>query len=498
MHRTDLPGQEPRTAFLLVVVRGRRVLATQRNRRRGEARDLAREPTANDPREMTADKRHRHHKLSTRFVGMMRRGCLQSLRIQFLVLLAALCVPAGAVRAQDQEQPPERHHPAEAPENAAWSWTVDGNAFFAYNFQQRKFADFWAWESQNWGMVRAARSIGPGRLTVQGMFSLEPWTIGTLVYAKLDGLFSGQRVEAGGSPQVFQTGESFHSAPIVNYQHPHDLVMGLGASYRYDAGRAAYTVSADLVGSPALGPTPFMHRESARDNPQVPLSHHNLDSTHVTPGVVTVGVEASGFTIESSVFRGEEPDENRLNIDRPRLDSWSARAGWHRGPWQAQVSGGYLHEPEWFDPYDVTRLTASIGFDGAIRSRPLAATLAWGENREHNGFNQASDGYLLEWDLRATDMSTLYGREELVAKQIFGLGPEPRGFAHRHLYSRIDALTLGYVHDLPIVRWSRIGVGADITVYHMSPDMIDYFGGSKSFHAFVRWRPARTSSAHVH
>ena len=43
-------------------------------------------------------------------------------------------------------------------------------------------------------------------------------------------------------------------------------------------------------------------------------------------------------------------------------------------------------------------------------SRPLAATLAWGHHREDNGFNDHADGYLLEWDLRATDRTALYGR----------------------------------------------------------------------------------------
>ena len=85
---------------------------------------------------------------------------------------------------------------------------------------------------------------------------------------------------------------------------------------------------------------------------------------------------------EASAFRGEEPDEDRLDIDRPRLDSWSARGSWRQGPWQAQFSGGHLKEPEWFDPYDVTRLTASVAFNGAVGSRPLAATFAWGQNRE--------------------------------------------------------------------------------------------------------------------
>ena len=44
--------------------------------------------------------------------------------------------------------------------------------------------------------------------------------------------------------------------------------------------RVRYVFGADLVGSPTLGPTPFMHRESARNNPQVPIgaSQPRLDA----------------------------------------------------------------------------------------------------------------------------------------------------------------------------------------------------------------------------
>ena len=100
-----------------------------------------------------------------------------------------------------------------------------------------------------------------------------------------------------------------------------------------------------------------MHRESARDNPQVPLTHHDMDSTHITEGVLRAGVETGPMTFEASVFRGEEPDQddNRYNIETPALDSWAARVSWHRGPWQAQFSGGHLHKPEWFEPYETTR-----------------------------------------------------------------------------------------------------------------------------------------------
>jgi hypothetical protein len=54
------------------------------------------------------------------------------------------------------------------------------------------------------------------------------------------------------------------------------------------------------------------------------------------------------------------------------------------------------------------------------------------------------------------------------------------------------------VRDIAPARWGRLGIGADATVYRMSQDMIEFFDGSRSFHVFLRWRPARTSSVHVH
>jgi hypothetical protein len=370
----------------------------------------------------------------------------------------------------------------------AWTWTGDANVIAGYNYQKRQFANFSAWESQNWWMGTGARPIAAGTLTIAGMMSLEPLTVGKLVYA------GGLNVHGGGSPQLFQTGESYQGAPLVNYQHPHDLLMGLGATYRLPTSRVTYIVGADLVGSPTLGPTPFMHRNSARDNPQAPLTHHFLDSSHVTPGVVRVGVEAGSFTFETSAFRGAEPDENRYNIERPALDSYAGRIVWRRGAWNAQVSGGRLHVPEWFEPYDQTRLTASIGFDGAVGERPLAVTLAWGENREFTPYRGVADGYLLEADYTATDRTTLYGRAEKARKEILGLGYHPRGFGHPHVFSNIDAVTLGAVRDIAVPMRGRFGIGADVTLYGMSPDMAFYYAGSRSYHAFLRWRP--TASAH--
>jgi len=434
--------------------------------------------------------------------------------IQYLVSIAAACLIAAPrlasaqdpdQHAPDEPQPPAHQHGAMAPPAGSWTWSTDANIFVGYNYQQRKFADFSAIESQNWFMASGQRQVGAGRLTLNGMFSLEPWTIGRLVYG--DGVFGGQRVYAftatgervpvGGSPQAFQTGESYLGSPLINYQHPHDLFMELGATYRFGAGPAKYRLEADLVGAPALGPVTFMHRESARDNPSVPLTHHYMDATHITTGVVSSGVEVKSIAIEGSVFRGEEPDENRTNIDTPRLDSWSVRGSWRRGPWDAQVSSGRLHKPEWFEPVDVVRTTASIGYNGLLASRPLAMTVAWGRNRDVGLF--ALDGYLLEWDWRLARRDTFYGRGESMLKEIFGLGVHPAGLLnHPRNFSHIDALTVGYVRDIPTISWSRVGIGADITVYRTSPDLIEFYGSPHSYHVFFRWRPRTSAPAHVH
>src|SRR5690242_9969008 len=88
----------------------------------------------------------------------------------------------------------------------AWRWTFNGNLFAGINYQHRKFDDFKTFESQNWAMALGEKPLGEGRLMVHSMVSLEPFTLKKI-----------------GSPQVFQTGETFRDARLIDYQHPHDL-----------------------------------------------------------------------------------------------------------------------------------------------------------------------------------------------------------------------------------------------------------------------------------
>lgn len=214
-------------------------------------------------------------------------------------------------------------------------------------------------------MGSASRSLGAGALQLRVMLSPDP--------------LMGKE----GYPLLLATGETADgSSHLVDRQHPHDLFMELSASYtrHFDHERAAY-IYAGLPGEPAFGPPAFMHRTAAMANPEAPISHHWLDSTHITFGVVTAGYVSGDWKIETSAFRGREPDQNRYDIESPKLDSGSVRVSWNPTEnWALQASYADLKSPEQLDPAtDETRWSVSalyarpVGQDGLV-----AATLAYG------------------------------------------------------------------------------------------------------------------------
>ena len=274
----------------------------------------------------------------------------------------------------------------------------------------------------------ASGPSAPRGCALTSMLSFEPFTLRDI-----------------GSPQVFQTGETFRRAALVDYQHPHDLLMGLGAELRMPTGRVMTILGADIVGSPTLGPPIFMHRPSAAENPQAPLSHHHLDSTHITPGVIRGGIEMQGIKLEASVFQGREPDEDRLDLDLGTLDSYATRLSFTRGAWYAQASAGWLTKPEVVTPYDATRLTASVAYTRGDDRRAIAWMAAFGQNREIHGNLEA---YLLEATLRTSVRDSFYTRVESVAKDILDVGFHPVNTFHPHRQSQVGAATVGYIRDV--------------------------------------------------
>jgi hypothetical protein len=371
----------------------------------------------------------------------------------------------------------EHAHDGAAPDEPAWMWSWNANVFFGWNYQLRKFTDFQRVESQNWFMGGGERQLGAGRLRLHTMLSLEPFTIQPL-----------------GSPEVFQTGETYKQAPLIDYQHPHDLFMDLGATYTHPIRHGRTFAELAVVGSPALGPTPFMHRPSAAENPTVPLSHHQMDATHITHGVITGGITQGELTFAGSWFRGAEPDENRKDIELGALDSYSGQVSWTRGGCRSQFSAAHLTKPEWVEPfYDMTRITASIEYTSATGR--IATLWSWGQNREIHGI---LDAYLFEATLRSRGRQAWYTRAELAVKDILGAGGRhPPGFVHFHPLSRVGGFTAGYVFDVLVSRAGRFGIGGDATVYRVPPNLLDNYGAPASFHVFLRYRPDH-GMTHMH
>jgi hypothetical protein len=383
--------------------------------------------------------------------------------------LAALAIallaftPAAALAQHD-------HAAMLAAMDAKWKWNVDAAGTLNLNIQERKFKDITQVESQNWLMVMGGKKLGKTRLSLHGMFSLEPFTLRDL-----------------GSAQVFQTGETFDRRPLIDYQHPHDLFMALSATLTGDAAaKTKWSLTGALVGEPTLGPMAFMHRASSEGNPTAPLSHHTADSTHITHGVVAAGLTRGSVTAEASIFHGREPDENRLDVEMGKLDSFAGRVWFRRGPWAAQVSGGHLEQPDVTEFADLNRYTASVEYGAADAALKFTALFGVNHHPKLSGADVREYAWLTDIAWRARPSDVLYLRAELVDKDILEAGGyDPPEFAHAHPLSRVGALTLGYQRRVAQFAHGNLGVGGDATVYRTPPNLRFAYGRPLSVHVFL-------------
>ncbi|MBV9924421.1 MAG: hypothetical protein JOZ96_05215 [Acidobacteria bacterium] len=366
-----------------------------------------------------------------------------------------------------------------------WTLMFHGEAKIGVNAQggPRGVTKF---ESQNWFMPMASRGVGRGTLELRGMFSAEPLT------------YSG-----AGSPQLFQTGEVYRGRPIVDAQHPHDLLMELSAKYTLPVGeRGSWFAYFGYPGEPALGPVAFMHRASASENPSAPLAHHLQDSTHIAFGVFTTGFTYRWLKVEGSVFNGREPDEDRYGFEAGPWDSRSVRVSVAPSAnWVFQYSYGLLKNPELLHEGDTRRQTASVQYNRPLRRGNWATGLIWGRNREgHEGDTFRLNSYTLESTLNFLDRNYVYTRLELVDKKDI-LRPEDLrklGYGeHAHPQFRIGAYTFGYVRDLYAGDKYTLGLGGNTTLYS-KPEALDALYGRNpvSYKMFLRIRLGGRGAGH--
>jgi hypothetical protein len=306
-------------------------------------------------------------------------------------------------------------------------------------------------------MTMAQRPLGDGTFGVRAMLSPEP--------------FMG----ASGYPLLLATGETADGVShLVDRQHPHDLFMELAATYsRNITANSSVFIYGGLPGEPALGPPAFMHRLSGMDNPEAPISHHWLDSTHITFGVVTAGVVLDNWKFEASTFRGREPDQYRYDIERPYLDSVAGRVSWNPvRELSLQVSYGHINSPEQLAPsVNENRLTASAIYTTPFGDGHLwSTTVAWGRKMLSSG--DTLDAYLLESSAILKNNWTLFMRAEQVAENelthhIPGL--EERVFG-------VAKVSVGGIYDFVRTEHAKFGVGGLVSRYVLPNDLKPVYG----------------------
>ncbi|HYU90501.1 MAG TPA: hypothetical protein VE966_08655 [Gemmatimonadales bacterium] len=360
-----------------------------------------------------------------------------------------------------------------------WTLMVHGRGYFQYDWQGGARGSCQL-GIVNWAMGAATRPLGAGQLQLRAMLSAEPWTIGSRGY-----------------PLLVQSGETYRGAALHDRQHPHDLFMELAALYERPVARnVGLSLYLAPVGEPAVGPVAFPHRPSAADDPLAPISHHWQDGTHITFGVVTVGVFTRVVKLEASWFNGREPDDHRTGFDYAgrRLDSYSAR--WTVNPgqrWSIAAWYGYVKSPEVLHPdeslhrYGVAALTTQpFGRHGQ-----WASALIWGAN-DPIGAGQASNSVVLESGVDFDKKNAVFGRAEYVRKSAADLGiasvPPTADYD-------VGALALGYLRTVGSVAGLATGVGARGSINFVPSSLEGEYGGRTpvGLAVYVRLQP---TSAH--
>ena len=319
--------------------------------------------------------------------------------------------------------------------------------------------------SESMPMLMAQRNADTVRVALKAMQSLDP--------------LMGKR----GYPLLLQTGENADGiTPLIDRQHPHDLIMELAASASLPLSeRTSAFVYAGYPGEPALGPPTFMHRYSAYANPEAPISHHWLDSSHTSYGVFTSGLVSGHWKTELSAFNGREPDPFRWNLDPLRIDSWSGRLSWNPLDSLAlQLSYGAIHSPEAIEPgINVRRYTISAVLDRALAPGHWQSTLAWGQNRASPGANSAA--WLLESNLGYAHHN-FFARAESAGKNELVIA----GALSGRLFT-VTKFSAGYLYEFRLARHLNLGFGALLSTYALPAALVVEYGSHpRSYMLYTR------------
>lgn len=333
-----------------------------------------------------------------------------------------------------------------------WTLMAHGMLNLVYDHQSGRRGDDEAFAS---GMLMgmASHSLGNGTVQFKAMLSPDPI------------------MGPSGYPLLLASGETANGRDrLIDRQHPHDFFMELSGSVSQNIGpKSSLFLYGGLPGEPAFGPPAFMHREAIMDSPEAPITHHWLDSTHISFGVLTAGIVLDRVKVEASRFNGREPDQHRWNIETGPLDSTAVRVSWNPTRTLAlQGSWGHFVDPEQLEPgVDQKRWSASALWAKEVAPGwKLAGTLAWGRKTLH-GHND--DAVAAEASLRHAQW-TIFGRGEMTENR--ELTDVEDGPAYR-----VGKVSIGAVRDFKVAEHLSVGAGGLFAVNFVPDALALPYGG---------------------
>jgi plastocyanin len=299
-------------------------------------------------------------------------------------------------------------------------------------------------------------------------------------------------IERGfGYPLLYQSGEQYKGLPLHDRQHPHDFISELAVTFSHKFNdKQSFYLYAGYPGEPALGPPMYLHRISGMNIPDAPIGHHWQDATHITFGVLTAGYSFGKAKFEASAFNGTEPNENRWNFDKPRLNSFSGRFSFNPTKnWAFQISHGYLKNPEPLEPEIriLRKTTASAIYNKKFDDEHnFAGTFVWGQNYA-NG--DRTNAFLWEANYDFFK-NAVFGRAETVQKNGHDL-VLPTPFDEHDIF-RLNIFSVGYMRDLVKDKGIDVGLGGMFTANFNPASLTPVYGGTShgGFSIFLRFRPS--------
>ncbi|HYM20422.1 MAG TPA: hypothetical protein VEW28_05385 [Candidatus Kapabacteria bacterium] len=352
-----------------------------------------------------------------------------------------------------------------------WMTMIHGHISPRYTIQEgrRGARDF---DAPNYIMGMAQRMLGENtQLMFRSMLSFDRFTEGGMGY-----------------PLLLQTGETWQGKRLVDFQHPHDLFSELSVSLssQFSEMLSSYVYIA-YPGEPSIGPPAFMHRLSAMSLPDAPITHHWQDATHISFGVLTSGIACGPVKLEGSLFTGRDPDENRLNFDKPLMDSYSGRVSYNpTEEFAFQFSRAFMKNPE--GDFSNEWLSSASGIYTHVFGNEewISNTFVWSSKKDHHSMEEQTS-ILLESELRL-HMYTIYSRFEYVEKP-----QSEMGFGFQPLEKEpLKEITIGGSRRLFTFEHIDIELGVQ-GMLNIIPENIAFIYGSenpKGFEVFLSLHPA--------